>query len=62
MTKSPHMWTTPQVAEFLQVSERTVERMREANDGPPYFTIRGRVRYVPRQVHDWVVTTQASKS
>jgi len=49
------MWTTRQLADRWQTSERTVERKRVAGTGPRYVRVgeNKAVRYPPEEVEAW---------
>lgn len=44
---------TMQLATWLGVSKRTVERMRADGTGPPVTFVRGRARYQREAARDW---------
>lgn len=44
---------TAELAEWLGVSTRSVERMRADDTGPPFTFVRGRVRYHREAAVDW---------
>lgn len=46
--------TQSDVAEWLQVTNRTLERWRDVRKGPKYRKIGGAVRYVRQDVQDWI--------
>ncbi len=50
------LWTQQQLAEFLQVSERTLERWRSEQQGPPFIQLvqDGKVRYRTDDVESWL--------
>lgn len=56
---SESLLTTRQLAERLSTSIRTIERMRQTGEGPPFVRVsggrrRGRVAYRPSQVEAWL--------
>jgi hypothetical protein len=42
------------VAQFLDVSEATVCRMRQDRSGPAFVLVRGRPRYRLGAIHSWI--------
>jgi predicted DNA-binding transcriptional regulator AlpA len=48
------LMTQDQVASWLQVSNRTLERWRDVRKGPKYRKIGGVVRYVRCEVQAWI--------
>jgi len=48
------LWTTPQVARYLQVSLKTVFNLRKR--GLPFVQLGGAVRFVPQEIRDYLVT------
>jgi excisionase family DNA binding protein len=53
--------TTKQVADLLQVTERTVEKWRERRDGPPYSRLGSLIRYSRTEVEKWVADNQIAR-
>jgi predicted DNA-binding transcriptional regulator AlpA len=54
-----NLLTTRQLADRLSTSTRTLERMRQTGDGPPFVRVssgarRGRVAYRQSQIEDWL--------
>jgi excisionase family DNA binding protein len=43
-------WTTAQAAEYLQISERGLRRMRRQRTGPPFYYVGNLVRYRPEDL------------
>lgn len=55
--------TTEDVAEYLALSVRTVEGLREANDGPRFFRPTARsVRYRLADVDAWIETKMRAQA
>lgn len=46
--------TTPQVAELLHVSIRTVHDWRQSRTGPPAYRVGRRLLWKPHEVDRWV--------
>jgi predicted DNA-binding transcriptional regulator AlpA len=46
------LWTTGQVADFLQVSNKTVFNLRKT--GLPYLQLGGAVRFDPQEIKDYL--------
>lgn len=61
----PKFLTTAQLADMLQVSERTIIKMREQGTGPAPQRIGRNIRYSPASIQRWLdaqhVTPQSSK-
>lgn len=53
---TPKLLKAAEVADLLRCSQRTLARMRESGDGPPYIRLnqRGDVRYDREAVDDWL--------
>jgi hypothetical protein len=51
---APTYLTQPELAEFLRVSERTLEDWRVTHSGPPYSKLGRHVRYNIDDVVVWV--------
>lgn len=51
---SEKLWTQAELAEHLDVSERTVEDWRYKGDGPPVVHAGRSIRYVPADVRAWL--------
>lgn len=51
-------YNTAQLAEHLQISNRTLERWRLEGKGPKYFKLGSRVLYSEEQVEAWLVKCQ----
>lgn len=49
-----NLLSSDQLAEYLQVSERTVRTMREDGTGPKFIRLRGKIRYAPWDVRQWL--------
>ena len=45
--------TQDEVAEYLKLSVRTVERLRVSGTGPKFLRILGSIRYRPSDVEAW---------
>ena len=45
---------TTELARYLHASPRTLEKWRLAADGPPFFKVRGAVRYDLDDVARWL--------
>lgn len=54
MADAPRLWSTEDVAEFVGVSPRTVERWRAGDAGPRYIVAGRSIRYIPGSVRQWV--------
>ncbi len=51
----PALWTTKQLAEFLQKSPKTVMEYRKSKVGPRYMRFKsGAIRYNTKDVRDWL--------
>jgi excisionase family DNA binding protein len=48
--------TQDEVAEYLKLSVRTVERLRVTGAGPKFLKIRNSVRYRPESVEAWLAS------
>jgi excisionase family DNA binding protein len=48
------LWRDVQVAEYLGVDEKTLERWRRERTGPPYIRAGRQVRYRVEDVQDWL--------
>ena len=49
------LWDTDDLATFLKVSPRSVERDRQEGRGPRFVRVCARtVRYVPSEVREWL--------
>lgn len=61
----PKFLTTAQLADMLQVSERTIIKMREQGTGPAPQRIGRNIRYSPASIQRWLdaqhVTPPANK-
>jgi excisionase family DNA binding protein len=55
-TTSPTYLTTAEVAEHLRVSETTLMRWRERNEGPPWQQIGARIRYDRAGLDAWLAS------
>ena len=58
------LWTPRQVAEYLDVSERHLARLRRAGTGPKYMRVgkNKEVRYPPEQVESYVAAGLVSST
>lgn len=54
------LWKDTQVAEYLGVDEKTLERWRRLGEGPPYIRAGRQVRYKPEDVEAWVTQRTTS--
>lgn len=54
------LWTTPQVAKFLQVSLKTVFNLRKK--GLPFVQLGGAIRFVPQEIRDYLVNSRRLSS
>ena len=56
ITPKGRPWSTDDVADFCDVSRRTVEGWRHTGEGPAFFTPRGsrKVWYAERDVLEWM--------
>lgn len=61
MSDGNDLLTSAQVAELLQVSLRTVERMRATGTGPPWLKIGKSVRYRRKAVLKWLAEQEDAK-
>lgn len=52
------LMSTAEVARYLSVSVRTVERYRANGTGPAYLVIGHQIRYHPTAVTTWLRTQQ----
>ena len=52
------LWTTRQLAEFLNVTKETIDIWRYRGDGPPYLKLSRQVRYQPSAVYAWLEDCQ----
>ncbi len=50
--------TPVQLAELLQVCTKTLGRLREKGEGPPYFIISKKIRYAIVDVDDWITKSR----
>lgn len=50
----PKFLTTAELAESLQVTERTIINMRANGTGPAFVLIGRAIRYPPRSVQEWL--------
>ena len=48
------LWISKKAAAFLGVSERTLERLRTAGEGPKYVKFGMVVRYDPADILAWI--------
>ncbi|GLU47123.1 helix-turn-helix transcriptional regulator [Nocardiopsis ansamitocini] len=53
---APVLWSVKDTAAYLRVPAKTLYEWRYKNDGPPSHRVGRYVRYVPSEVHDWVLT------
>lgn len=54
MADHPRLWDTEDVAQFVGVSARTVQRWRATDTGPKYIVAGRSIRYIPGSVRRWV--------
>ena len=54
MSTYPRLSTTREVAEWLSLSPRTLERCRVTGEGPRYRKVERRVRYTPEDLVLWL--------
>ncbi len=59
-TLSQNLWTTREVAEFLQVSVKTVYNLRKR--GLPFVHLGGAVRFVPQEIRDYLAKNRGLSS
>ena len=61
-TTSPpqNLWTTHEVANFLQVSLKTVFNLRKR--GLPFVQLGGAVRFVPQEIRDYLANNRGLSS
>lgn len=52
----PKFLTTAELAESLQVTERTLINMRANGTGPAFVLIGRAIRYPPRSIQEWLDT------
>lgn len=51
----PRLMTNDEVAEYLQISPKTLRNWKSAGKGPPAIRYSGRAtRYLPEDVYEWV--------
>lgn len=50
----PKFLTTAELAESLQVTERTIINMRANGTGPAFVLIGRAIRYPPRSIQEWL--------
>lgn len=50
----PKFLTTAELAEALQITERTVIKMRAEGTGPAFVVIGRSIRYPPRGIQEWL--------
>ena len=60
--EQPMLWTSEQVAAFLQLTPDRVKKMRQSGDGPPYTKIGREVRYIPRKVEHWIIEREQTST
>ncbi|PSK99293.1 helix-turn-helix protein [Murinocardiopsis flavida] len=53
--RTPSLWSVTDAAAFLRVPAKTLYEWRYKGDGPPSYRIGRYVRYVPAEVHSWVL-------
>ena len=51
-----------EAAEYLGLSVRTMNRYRVTGDGPPYYRLGGRVRYVRAELDEWVTGSRRTST
>ena len=54
------LWTTERVAKYLHVSLKTVFNLRKK--GLPYVQLGGAVRFVPKEIRDYLVKSRGLSS
>lgn len=47
-------YRTPDAARFVGLAPKTLEKMRSAGEGPPYFRIGAAVVYDEQDLEDWL--------
>ncbi|OLT29471.1 hypothetical protein BJF83_11205 [Nocardiopsis sp. CNR-923] len=52
----PALWSVKDTAAFLRVPPKTLYEWRYKGDGPPSHRVGRYVRYLPDEVHAWVLT------
>lgn len=52
------LWTPADLAEFLQIAEKTLTDWRHRRIGPPYVRLGKHVRYAPATVRAWLAAQQ----
>jgi len=55
-----HLWTTRDVAEFLNVSIKTIFNLRK--DGLPFVHLGGAIRFVPQEIKDYLADSRRLSS
>lgn len=58
----PKFLTTAELAESLQVTERTIINMRANGTGPAFVLIGRAIRYPPRSIQEWLDTCKQDTS
>jgi excisionase family DNA binding protein len=58
----PQWLTTPEVAELLRVSIRTIHDWRQTGTGPPAYRVGRQLLWKRREVDDWVVCHAAASA
>ncbi|MGM1016154.1 MAG: helix-turn-helix transcriptional regulator [Actinomycetota bacterium] len=53
--------TTAELADFLQLSTRTLQRWRSCGYGPSYIRVRDHVRYPEHGVQSWMEERKAER-
>ena len=51
-----------EAAEYLGLSVRTMNRYRVTGDGPPYYRLGNRVRYVRAELDEWVTGSRRTST
>jgi len=49
-----NLLSSDDLADLLGVSERTVRTMRADGTGPRFIKLRGKIRYAPWEVRQWI--------
>ena len=62
MPDDEKFFTTQEVARFLRVTVRTLERWRSEGEGPPIITMGGLIRYRSDDLDAWIEANRTAGS